>query len=301
MNLRNSLIRLDSYIEYYASYSIYNNALGLARTLLAAGTALTLLFTDEKVLFKSGLHPGWSSEIVPINALNFFNLVPVNFITLTKWIVFLILIIIASGWRPRFTCIPHWYISTCFLNSALDIEGGDQITSNITMLLLPILLMDSRKWHWQRLSTNGNSFGEKVRGIISNTLFYVIKLQVCVIYFHAAIGKIGVNQWLDGTAPYYWFNHPVFGMSSWLKPLLNPFLTNSYFVFLLSWGVIVWELILAAAIFMEKKHYKRLFIIAVGFHFLIVVVHGLFSFFFAMTGALCLYFLVEYNNRVYEK
>lgn len=293
--------QLDNFIERYAKLSVYNSALGLSRTFLAAGTFLTLIFNDENVLFKSGLHPAWDSQIVPINAINIFNLIPDNYISLVKWVVCLLLIIIGSGWRPRLMCIPHWYISTCFLNSALDIEGGDQITSNITMLLIPILLMDNRKWHWTNHFTDNDSLLKKSKSIISNSFFYVIKLQVCIIYFHSAVGKLSVIQWLDGTAPYYWFNHPVFGMSEWLKPIINPLLLNAFLAFIISWSVIILELILAAAIFIEQKHYKILFKIAIAFHFLIILIHGLFSFFFAMAGALSLYFLVQYKNKFYEK
>lgn len=296
MNLRTQLAKFDTFIDTYSKLSIYNYYLGLSRTFLALGTCLTLLFTDEKVMFKSGLHPAWNSQIVPINAINIFNLVPDNYITLTKWLACIVLLIIASGWRPRFTCLFHWYISTCFLNAALDIEGGDQITSNLTLLLIPICLLDGRKWHWKIQATQKENLFYKTKSIISNTIFYIIKIQVCIIYLHSAIGKLSVSQWLNGTAPYYWFNHPVFGMSNWLKPIINPLVTNNYLSFVISWSIIIFELIMAASILMQSKYYKALFKSAVAFHFLIIIVHGLFSFFFAMTGALCIYFLIEYSE-----
>lgn len=161
--------------------------------------------------------------------------------------------------------------------------------------------MDNRKSHWENQLINTRSTNERIKGILSNTFFYIIKLKICVIYFHSAVGKLSVSEWLDGTAPYYWFNHPVFGMSNWLKPIINTLLTNSYVTFIISWTILLFELILAAAIFIEKKYYKKLFCAAIVFHFLVVIVHGLFSFFFAMAGALCLYFLIEYKNKKYEK
>lgn len=304
MNLKNQLFKFDNLIANYSSKSIYNYYLGLSRSLLAIGTLLTLLFTNEKIMFKSGIHTIWNDQIVPINQYNIFDIVPTSHITLTKWIICLILIIIATGWRPRITCIFHWYISACFLNSALDIEGGDQITSNVTLLLIPILLMDNRKWHWDNNIVKKNITLSKIKGIISNTIFNLIKLQVCVIYLHSAVGKLNVTQWLNGTAPYYWFNHPVFGMSNWLKPLINPFLTNNYTAFFIAWGIMTFELILASSILIEKKYYKLLFTFAIFFHLLIILIHGLFSFFFAMASVLCIYFLIDYYNyklKLYEK
>ncbi|MER3472125.1 MAG: hypothetical protein C4330_12600 [Chitinophagaceae bacterium] len=90
-------------------------------------------------------------------------------------------------------------------------------------------------------------------------------------------------------------------MSNWLKPIINPIVTNSYLSFIISWSIIIFELILAAAILMQKKYYQLLFKTAVAFHFLIIIVHGLFSFFFAMTGALCMYFLIEYSELKQNK
>ncbi len=115
-----------------------------------------------------------------------------------------------------------------------------------------------------------------------------------VIYLQSAIGKLSVSEWIHGTAPYYWFNDPVNGMATWLKPILNPIITNNYGAFVISWSVMIVELVLGLAIFIHKKYYKTLFIAAIIFHFSIIIIHGLFSFFFAMAGALCIYLLIEY-------
>ena len=294
MSFEKPLTEFDSFIDRFSKKTIYNYYLGVSRTLFALGTFLTLVFVDEKVMFKSGLRPHWNNQIVPINPYNIFEIVPDAYTTLTKWIICGVLLIIASGWRPRITCIIHWYISACFLNAALDIEGGDQITSNATLLLIPILLLDNRKWHWQIPALPRADTRTKVKNIISNSIFYLLKLQVCIIYFHSAIGKLNVGQWINGTAPYYWFNHPVFGMNNWLKPILNPILTNGYAAFIISWSIIIFELLMASSIFIQKKYYKKLFLVAIFFHFFIIIIHGLVSFFFAMAGLLSIYLLIEY-------
>ena len=100
----------------------------------------------------------------------------------------------------------------------------------------------------------------------------------------------------NGTATYYWFNHPVFGINGWLKPILNPLLTNNYCAFIISWSIMIFELVLASAIFTQRKYYKSLFIAAIIFHSFTIIIHGLPSFFFAMTGSLCIYFLIEYYH-----
>jgi hypothetical protein len=44
----------------------------------------------------------------------------------------------------------------------------------------------------------------------------VMRLQVAVLYFHAAVAKFGVTDWADPTAMYHWFNHRTFGAAPWL-------------------------------------------------------------------------------------
>jgi len=46
---------------------------------------------------------------------------------------------------------------------------------------------------------------------------------------------------------------------------------------------------------MNKENKLKMFIPSVGFHFMIVIIHGLFSFFFAMLAGLILY-LLPLNN-----
>ena len=298
---KNKIKKIDEFINSYLKLSIYNSALGFARSSLAIGTLLTFLFNNEHVMFKSGINQNWSSALVPINNFNIFWAVSDQHITLLKWALCVILCIIASGWRPRYTCIIHWFISTCFFNASLDIEGGDQIAANITLLLIPICLFDNRKFHWENITQPITNTLQSVKNIIANSFFYLIKIQVCVIYFHSAVGKFVVPQWINGTALYYWFNHPVFGMVDALKYIANPIVTNSYLAFLLCWSVMIFELLLSAAILMNKKYYKILFQLGVGFHFMIIVVHGLFSFFFSMLAILSIYLMIDYYNYKLHK
>jgi antimicrobial peptide system SdpB family protein len=203
------------------------------------------------------------------------------------WLAIFLLVVVASGWRPRITGIIHFWISLSFINSAMLIEGGDQIVSNLALLLLPICLMDSRKWHWDNKAPDDAYIREK--NLISNFFLFLIRLQVCIIYFHSAVGKMFVEEWRNGTAIYYWFNDPVFGMVDQMKLIINPILYNSFAIVLLTWGTIFTEIILSMGLLMQKQYRKYLLVSGILFHFCIVFVHGLFSFFLAMTGALILY------------
>ncbi len=57
------------------------------------------------------------------------------------------------------------------------------------------------------------------------------------------------------------------------------------------WGTIIFELIVFAGLFMDKRFKKWLLVGGILFHFFTVIIHGLASFFFTMTAALILYLI----------
>src|SRR5437588_12362569 len=59
--------------------------------------------------------------------LSFFCLIPREDLALGQAIAATILLVVASGWRPRLTGVPHWWISYSFAVSATIPDGGDQV------------------------------------------------------------------------------------------------------------------------------------------------------------------------------
>lgn len=269
----------------------WTNVYGLARSLLAFGTLATLLVHDADFLFRPlGIEQYETGNNIYLLRWSLFTMLSGENLELARWLSIVLLLFVISGWQPRITGPLHWWVSFSFASSCVIVDGGDQVTAILTLLLLPICLTDGRKWHWQQspvkvLSNTRN----KTSGFIATSSLWVIKLQVAVIYFIAATAKLSVPEWSNGTALYYWFLHPIFGFSEWLQPLFLGILVQPIGVTLLTWGVLILEIILFAGFFMAVKHRKKLLVIGLLFHFGIVVVHGLFSFFFAMSAALILY------------
>ncbi len=272
-----------------SSSNPFTNVYGFARSCLAVGTCLTLLLNDSVLLFypfgKSAAVVDSSYGLIRFSLFHIYN----SNLVVAKVLAIFILILVISGWRPRITGGFHWWISFSVSVSCVCIDGGDQVTAVLTLFLLPATLMDNRKWHWSINHQYSESMVEKTRLLVGHAFFSIIRLQVCVIYLHAAIGKTSVNEWVSGTAVFYWFTHPVFGAANWLKPLIMAVITNSLGVVLLTWGTIIFELILAMGLVMNQKKWEILLVTGILFHFSILLVHGLASFFFAMTGALILY------------
>ncbi|WP_294302532.1 sporulation-delaying protein SdpB family protein [uncultured Chryseobacterium sp.] len=296
--VRNSISKISDVINTISEKSYFTNVYGLGRSLIAFGTLLTLAFNSKYTLFYEPMFNDKVSEIDGLNSINLFLLFDYSLLEIPKIIAILILILVISGIFPRITGILHWWVSFSFLNSATLVEGGDQISTCITLFLVPITLLDKRKNHWD------NSYKEKNHyiNLIVYLLFILISLQISVLYLQSSIEKpYKVEEWMDGTALYYWFNNNIFGLNKLMRLIINPIFENKTLLFIINWGVIIFEMILFGAIFMEKKNRKRLLPFAILFHFLIAIIFGLVSFFFAMFGSLILYLYPKNENLNFKK
>ncbi|MDH4038442.1 MAG: hypothetical protein OEV86_13280 [Candidatus Krumholzibacteria bacterium] len=277
---------------------------GLSRSFLALGTALTLILNRNDVLFSRDF------QFLPkplvaafVGHLNLFTIVPPAWIGPTKWIAILVLLLVVSGWRPRFTAIPHWWISWSFAGACSVPDGGEHVTAALTCLLLPVALTDPRRWHWAASPMFGlrHPRRHEVRRFLAQSGLAVVRLQVAIIYAHAATAKLAVVEWANGTAMYYWLNHPVFGAPVWLREIMGPITASAVGVMALTWSAIVIEAALFAGLFMVRSWRLYLFVVGVAFHALIVLFHGLPSFAIAMTGALTAYLLTPDGLRTLQR
>lgn len=177
------------------------------------------------------------------------------------------------------------------LNStALLVDGGDQVANALVLLLLPICLTDGRKWQWE--STVAEQAVTPVSDVLSffgYTAYFFIRLQVAFIYFSAAVEKLKVEEWTNGSALYYWLLGPYMGASGILRSLLEPVVKSPILAPMATWSVLLFELCLFLAVTMPVKQREWLLFWGILFHFGIAIVHGLFPFFLSMTAALILY------------
>jgi antimicrobial peptide system SdpB family protein len=264
-----------------------NNVYGIGRSLLAFSTLLTLISNTTDTLFMR------SSELIKVNMsavvnASLFNILD-NHLIIAHVIAIVILLVVIGGFFPRYTGVFHWYVSFSFFASCSIIDGGDQANAVLTLLLVPITLLDGRKSHWY------NSVIKQTTGatlnILSWTFLFIIRIQVSMIYLHAGVAKLQVPEWINGTATYYWLTHYYHGASEWLKPFVLFLTSNNLIVVILSWGVMLLEFLLFAALMLDPNSLRRKILLLVGifFHLSIAVVHGLISFYVTMVAALILY------------
>jgi antimicrobial peptide system SdpB family protein len=272
--------------------SPFTNVYGLARTLLAAGTLGTLLFSSASDIFR----PAVGIDAVPscpaVASYGLFCLAGGDNLEVARWIAVAVLAVVASGWRPRWTGVAHWYVSASLFTSGVLVDGGDSVTGILTLLLVPATLADPRRWHWDAPPpepADGLTPGAAAGRLAAVSSLWLVRLQMAGIYFHAAVSKMAVDEWRDGTGVYYWFTDPWFGLSPSLRDALLPLLAVGPVVAAMTWGALVLEVFLFTGLVAERRYRRVLLVLGVAFHLAIAFVHGLPSFALAMWGGLVVY------------
>jgi len=251
--------------------------------MLATATLLTLLANSTDELFRPLLIEdlGVVDRHAIVGTSLFF--LARNHLLLAKLLSIVVLVLVIVGWRPRLTALPHWWISYSFAASASIIDGGDQVASTLSLLLVPVALGDRRTWHW-----DAPEKGSYLACVAAETGLLLIRVQVAVIYLFAAVLKFPTEEWANGTALYYWWTHPKFGAWGpfrWLTDRIG----QTLLVVPITWGVLVLELSLALALLAPTRFRTRLLPIALFFHLGIAFIHGMPSFALTMSAALVLY------------
>jgi antimicrobial peptide system SdpB family protein len=266
----------------------FTNVYGVARTMMASALFGTLLVNESGTLFRPLAGAPFAPSCAgPAKAAAFCVAAP--HFDLVRLVLGAVLLLVASGWRPRVTGVLHAYAAFSFQATTTALEGGDQVHAILALLLLPVTLMDDRKWHWFGRAKVESGAREEAKRLVARTCFFLIRLQVAGIYLHAAVGKWAVEEWSDGTVLYYWFTHPSFGAPSWLAPVIRFLVSHGSLLAALTWSIIVLELLLCAGIVAKKKLWPMLMWSGVALHAGIIVLHGLPSFSIIMWSALVLY------------
>jgi antimicrobial peptide system SdpB family protein len=292
------LTRLGLAARRWVADSPWTNVYGVARTLLALATLSTLALTSTGALFAPVRDRPPAPYCDGPRSVSYFCVMPDGQLEAARWLAVALLAVVASGWRPRLTALPHWWLTVSLQVSMSIPDGGDQVATNLTLLLLPLALTDRRAWHW-RAGDPGEGPRREVAAVVALAGLLLIRLQVAGIYLHASLGKLGVTEWRDGTALHYWLNSPTFGAPGWLREPLQSALSSGFVVAGLTWGTLVLEFALALALFLPARRWAPLLVGGLALHAGIGTLMGLWSFSLAMFAALVLY--LRPRQRPFER
>lgn len=274
---------LYNYVSRFIETGSSKTIIGFARSILAAGVLLKLLFNNINFLI-----PPHKLHSLDLHSLkyrsNFFLIFNSAHLMEMQILGIIILAFTISGYFMKITCLFHFWISASFFMLRPIAMGVENIDMLLTLLLIPVCLFDERKNHWHRPVTTN-----KLNNIIQNIFLFFIKLQVAFIYYDSFHDKLFIKEWLNGTVIYYWFTHNFFGLHPALINMLQPMVTSMPVLLVFTWASLAFEALLAIALFFPARFKWLLLKCGIIFHFSILLIHGFAFLFFVMSAALFLY------------
>lgn len=195
-----------------------------------------------------------------------------------------VLLLVVSGALPLLSAVLHWWVTISFFYSASLFEGGDQAATIVTLLLIGVLVAHP----FRNLYGTGHSSRRRRRWplVVANISLFITTLQLAYIYLQAALSKLWVDEWVDGSALWYIMNEPTFGMGAAMPGFWIWLLTLPLAATLLTQVPIVMELTIAVLQFGTEGARRWSLVIGIALHVGIALVMGIVAFATIMIGAL---------------
>ena len=166
-----------------------------------------------------------------------------------RWLAIVGLLLVASGYRPRYLSLLHLWIVFSVTTSITLPDGGDSIALIVVALIAPMCLADGRRWQWappqQRMHRNWRT--------VAYLNFWALRLQIAYVYADSAIAKMGVADWQNGSGFYYFVRDKMFGSAGPLGPLWMWLSDQSLTTLMITWGTIVIELAIALFTLLQAR------------------------------------------------
>ncbi|NEA42015.1 sporulation-delaying protein SdpB family protein [Streptomyces sp. SID11385] len=265
-----------------ARFDLRNRWFGVGRTVLASAQLSVLLFTPLKALLVPVLGMGHYPRCDGVRAASAVCVGGGSVgDEVRRWVMVAILLLVVSGYRPRWTALPHAWVAYSVAVSISVPDGGESIGMIVSFLLVPIALADDRTWHWTRPETEQNpSFR-----IVAYVCFLALRAQIAYLYLDSAISKFGVADWANGTAEYYFLRDNMFGVGQPWSALALWVSKYAIIVVALTWGALLIEIAIGVCVLLKGPWRKAGMALDILLHGSIVLTMGLWSFAFVMIGS----------------
>lgn len=258
------------------SFDPRSRSLALARTIMATAQLVSIVLTPTGDLFVPEIHNPSGVRCTGLRDLSLWCATGPGDegLHVGGIVAVAVLLGVAVGYRPRWTCIPHWYVTASLGMSATQPWGGDGAASIATLLLIPILLEDRRLWQWTRPTSELQPWWQGA----ACAAWWLIRIQVAVIYVDAALSKLMVPQWRAGTAMYTVFADPDTGILYGFRRLATPVLNQDLVMRALTLSIPLLELAIAFCVLGPRPLRKKAVLLAMLLHVGIAVLMGLIEF-----------------------
>ncbi|WP_414167356.1 sporulation-delaying protein SdpB family protein [Streptoverticillium reticulum] len=272
----------DRLAERTARHDMRSRWFGAGRTVIAVAQLSFMLLTPVKALLVPVVGLGDYPHCNSVRAASAMCLGDTGVgPEAQRWLLIVILAVAASGYRPRWTAIPHAWATYSIAVSIAVPDGGESVAMIMCFFMIPIGLADDRTWHWQQPT---RELAPSWR-TLTFVAFLAVRVQIAYLYLDSAISKFGVADWANGTAEYYFLRDNMFGVG---KPWDGLFLTlskSAFVVVALTWGALIIEIAIGVCVLASDRWRKAGLAMDIVLHGSIILTMGLWSFALVMIGS----------------
>jgi antimicrobial peptide system SdpB family protein len=272
-------------LESAALFDPRSTICAVARSLLALAQLSIVLSTPDRDLIFTVPHPDEPGPCAGVNGISIWCITggEQSSNPVARIVAVAVLTAVLIGLKPRWLCIPHWYIAFSFAASVSIADGGAEVTEIVCGLLIPQCLGDTRRTHWSHKQA---PLAPAWRGS-SYAAHLVLRLQVAIIYLDAAFEKAWHHAWRHGQALRVIMQDPEFGAPRPIRDAVVGLL-DGWAGSVVTWSVLFIELGIGAAMFCATAFRRYALVATVTLHFFIMMLMGLFAFALTMMAVVAL-------------
>lgn len=271
---------VEDAIDHFEPRSV---SVQLGRSLIAVAQILTLTFTPWERLTPQIVNTPQSPVCRGASSAALFCLAPADRPGVGIAVAIAVLVLVCAGIVPRVVSFAHAWVSYSIAVSLGLPDGGEQVAQVVSILLVGVSIADGRWIAWRRAPRPAKS---SLLGV-AFAAWWVLRLQMAGVYLQSGIAKLGVEDWVNGSAMYYVVRDSSFGASGPVGELMEAVTATPVGVAVLTWGTILGEVALAVLLLSGPRARRVALGIAVALHVGIIASIGLWSFGLIMIGAVC--------------
>ncbi|GAB1644392.1 hypothetical protein [Krasilnikovia sp. MM14-A1259] len=274
------LARLRAWVEGLVPNDRYLQA---GRSVIAAAQICSLLFITDDVAFTAAERAAgpcaspWSAIWCSDSRITGGTIV-------ARALSLIVLAAVMMGFKPRWTCIPHFLVSLSMAMAFTVNTGGERVATIITALVIPVCVSDGRSWAWIAGPHSGDRRSPSAGSAAAAVL--TIRAQLSIVYLVAAVSKTVTPGWGTGGWLQSVFLDPTFGLPPIVLTPMLPVIENRVVMVVLEVAVVVGELIIAAGVCGNRTLRSVALLVGLGLHASIGLLMGLPAFGAIMVGGL---------------
>ncbi|MBL7897698.1 MAG: hypothetical protein JNJ99_04105, partial [Crocinitomicaceae bacterium] len=177
---------------------------------------------------------------------------------------------------PKISAFMVYFLSTnLFMKGSLMFTGAEVILSLILFYLMFIQSSDNtNKWKPKfRIRKDDPVYFTDVQNAVNNTFYYIILIQICILYFFSTFYKLLDENWTSGMAVAYIARNPAYsnGIMNFI------FADNTILAVLATYSVLLYQGLFSVLVWFRKIKIPFL-LFGVLFHLSIAFGMGVFTF-----------------------